>query len=72
VIMLTGITITGADDQVDPRELAMLSAEFPFVEWGILMSESRAGTSRYPGQTWMLHLDDLAKHCARANEAVSA
>jgi hypothetical protein len=46
--MLTTVTISGADDQVDPSELAALSEEFPFVEWGILLSASRAGTHRYP------------------------
>ena len=46
--MLTTVTITGADDRVDPWELARLSEEFPHVEWGVLISTGRAGTPRYP------------------------
>lgn len=51
--MITGVTITGADDGVDPNDLAALSAEFPFVEWGILGSIKRAGEPRYPSQEWI-------------------
>ena len=36
---LTRVTITGADDSVEPRALAELSEAFPFVEWGLLMSK---------------------------------
>ncbi len=46
------VTITGADDAVEPEELAKLSQEFPFVEWGLLCSRSREGTPRYPSQPW--------------------
>jgi len=52
-VTLTRITITGADDAVDPAELAALSREFPFVEWGVLISDSRAGTPRYPTRAWV-------------------
>lgn len=51
--MLTGVTITGADDWVDPDDLLQLSYEFPFVEWGSLMSSKRAGTPRYPHESTM-------------------
>lgn len=47
------VTITGADDNVDPKALLELSMEFPFVEWGILRSEKRAGTARYPTMEWV-------------------
>lgn len=47
-----GVTITGADDLVNPLDLLALSREFPFVEWGILWSRGRAGTPRYPGPAW--------------------
>ncbi len=50
------VTITGADDGVPVDELAELSAEYPFVEWGILASLSREGTPRYPSKAWMLAL----------------
>jgi N-(5'phosphoribosyl)anthranilate (PRA) isomerase len=54
--MLTRVTITGADDGVDPAELQALSSEFPFVEWGILFSSTRRGLARYPSQEWTLRL----------------
>lgn len=50
------VTITGADDRTDINEMAALSAEFPFVEWGILTSINREGGSRYPGPLWFSKL----------------
>jgi len=44
------VTITGADNTVHHDDLAALQEEFPFVEWGILFSESKQGKSRYPTQ----------------------
>lgn len=49
---LTRVTITGADDAVDPKALYDLSREFEFVEWGLLFSWSRMGTPRYPSDEW--------------------
>ncbi len=48
--MLTNVTLTGADDQTDPAKLVELSAEFPFVEWGLLIG-SRIQT-RMPSHEW--------------------
>lgn len=58
---LTRMTISGADDGVDPQALAALSREFPFVEWGILRSKSREGSPRYPSPSWRARLEGLAK-----------
>lgn len=49
---LQRVTITGADDSVDPEDLAILSDEFPFVEWGILFSLSNIGGPRFPTYEW--------------------
>ena len=49
---LRTVTISGADDAVDVRDLAVLSEEFPFVEWGVLFSVKRKGTARYPTAAW--------------------
>ena len=54
------VTITGADDAVDPLDLANLSANFPFVEWAILFSKSREGTPRYPSLAWRHRFATLA------------
>lgn len=55
---LKQVTITGADDSINPAELCNISAEYPFVEWGILLSKSSAGERRFPSYNW---LDKLAE-----------
>lgn len=47
------VSLTGADDTVDPAALLALSHEFPLVEWAILSSQQRAGTTRYPSEEWV-------------------
>lgn len=53
------VTISGADDAVSGEELMELQLDFPFVEWGILISRKRMGTDRYPSKEWLkkLHHD---------------
>lgn len=53
------VTITGADDAVKPSHLLELSREYPFLEWGILFSETRVGSPRYPSKQWITRLDRL-------------
>lgn len=60
---LTRVTITGADDAVDPAELISVSQQFPFVEWGLLCSLKRDGEPRYPSKQWRHR---LASDCERA------
>ncbi len=59
------VTLTGADDSVSQEALwltteeAVSSSAFYSpgrVEWGILYSEVRAGTARYPSLRWIQHL----------------
>lgn len=52
-MILDRVTITGADDSIDPEELIPLARDFPFVEWGILFSGSRLGVARYPSRSWI-------------------
>lgn len=66
-MILDRVTITGADDSVDPRALSKLSERFPFVEWGLLFSEKRQGTPRYPSLNWMLKLQEVRAHRSRVN-----
>lgn len=56
VWMLDRVTITGADDRTSIAEMSRLSEEFPFVEWGILVSKSREGGPRFPSRKWCLGL----------------
>lgn len=58
--ILNRVTITGADDSVDPKDLKRLQDEFPFVEWGILVSEHRTldgGCARFPSSSFLARLD---------------
>lgn len=61
---LDRVTITGADDSIKTQELLVLSREFPFVEWGILVSASRTRglghSPRFPSKAWVATLQDLA------------
>lgn len=52
------VTLTGADDTIDPKDLAALSEKYPFVEWAILFSQSKAGVARYPSLEWVDRLFD--------------
>ncbi len=51
--MINKVTITGADSDIKHRDLMELSKEYPFVEWGILISDTRMGTDRYPTLDWI-------------------
>lgn len=56
---LTRVTITGADDHTNPRDLCRLWERFPFVEFGILVGSS-AG-ERFPTQSWIRELIDARR-----------
>lgn len=47
------VTITGADNSINPMDLYDLTKEFPFVEWGILVSEIAEGSKRFPDLSWL-------------------
>lgn len=49
---LNRVTITGLDF-VAPATVKSLSERYPFVEWGILFHPNRAGSSRYPSNSWL-------------------
>jgi Phosphoribosylanthranilate isomerase len=55
---LEKVTITGADDSTPIDDLLSLSKEFPFVEWGILVSAKSEGHYRFPSRKW---IDALVK-----------
>lgn len=60
--ILDKVTITGADDSVEPRDLKRFQEEFPFVEWGILVSKHktfREDTPRFPSVAW---IEELSEH----------
>ncbi len=55
--MINRVTITGADDSIDPINLVQLSLKYPFVEWGILVSKKIMGNHRFPSQRWLQGLE---------------
>lgn len=55
-MILDRVTITGADDSIDPVDLVKLSTEFPFVEWGILFGRQQ-GKGRFPSIGWIEKLE---------------
>lgn len=58
---LKKVTLTGADDSIDPKDLIELSKCYPFVEWGILISKSQMGGSRFPSANWLKWLCEEVK-----------
>ena len=63
---LTKVTITGADADTDRAALDALEAEYPFVEWAILVSPKRAGGPRYPETDDVVRLFDGRPTCNAA------
>lgn len=47
------VSLTGADDGVDPSALLAISLQYPLVEWAILSSAKRQGSARYPSEDWV-------------------
>lgn len=67
------VTITGVDDNTDLQRVEDLSAQFPFVEWGVLYSHKRKGSGRYPTKPLdLIHqLPRVALHlCGQASRSV--
>lgn len=59
-MILDRVTITGADDSIEPADLLQLTLDFPFVEWAILISGSAGseGRPRFPSRTWLQRFKD--------------
>lgn len=57
--MIKYVTMTGADDSIDPNDLINISEKYPFVEWGILLSESKMGSERFPTLDWLKQLVEV-------------
>lgn len=63
---LKTVTITGADDSTPIEDLISLSREFPFVEWGILVSARSEGSYRFPSRNWINELTCEVNHLVRS------
>lgn len=67
--LINKVTVTGADESVKPKDLIDLAKEFPFVEYGILMSRgSSMGKNRMPSFDW---LDDFVDEFKNKGVAIS-
>lgn len=64
---IKGVTFTGADT-VDELILADISMQYPFVEWGILLSPERYGTEKYPKLEWIQKLNRYKEPNSASNE----
>jgi len=53
------VTITGADDSCRPEDLVALSSDWPFLEFGILLSASAMGGPRFPSAIWLRKFVDV-------------
>jgi hypothetical protein len=63
---LKTVTITGADDSTPIIDLLSLSREYPFVEWGILVSARSEGSYRFPSRNWINELVCEVNHLVRS------
>jgi hypothetical protein len=52
-VNLKTVTITGADDSIQPMQLLPLRDKYPCVEFGILLSAKRGGEPRFPSREWI-------------------
>jgi len=50
------VTVTGADDSIRPEDLVPIAKDYPFVEFGILLSKQQQGTKRFPSLDWLEEL----------------
>lgn len=57
--MIRNVTITGADDSIDPIELIKLWRKYPFVEFGILHDYNGKGRARFPSEQWLQWLNSI-------------
>lgn len=61
--VLYEVTVTGADDSTDIYEMFEIQEKYPFVEFGILLSEKyslvNGVTGRFPSRAWIAKLIEL-------------
>lgn len=63
---LCAVSLTGADDNVDPLQLQELSKKYPLVEWAILSSAKAQGHPRFPTEDWVTAFHKACPHVRKA------
>ena len=63
--ILHTVTVTGADDSIEPSRLYEIHKKYPFVEFGLLLSERHTpkGARRFPSKKWLRQLCGLETTC---------
>lgn len=58
--ILKCVTVTGADDTIEPGDLSTIAERYPYVEFGILLSNRYSvpggGCNRFPSRDWLREL----------------
>lgn len=57
--LLHTATVTGADDSIRPQDLVSLTRDFPYVEWGLLLSQHNEVAPRFPSRKWLSEVVEL-------------
>jgi len=57
--ILNRVTVTGADDSINPEQLLEVQRKYPYAEFGILMSKDRFGSVRFPSKKWLKKLSEI-------------
>jgi hypothetical protein len=62
------VTCTGVDERTSLDDLHRMSGQFPFAEWGVLVSKAKTGQEReprYPPLPWIKELVDMKRGYGR-------
>ena len=59
--MLDRVVLAGPDDKTSIESLLDLSTFYSFVEWAVLYSPTREGTTRYPSKAWRHQFEEACQ-----------
>jgi hypothetical protein len=68
---LHALGFCGVDESVDPDLLALISARFPAIEWGVLFRPDKEGEPRFPRAPWVARLSEAAAPPAAAPDGAA-
>jgi hypothetical protein len=61
LMKLHTVTISGSDNRTAAMDLLAISKDYPFVEWGILLSSNEEPKPRYPSTEWIASIEPLSR-----------
>lgn len=69
--MLQAVTLTGADNSVQPEDLFVLQRQYPLLEWGVLLGDwNHSRASRFPNRDWLEQFVALAREHEGSRQAL--